>query len=60
MEYRVLGKTGIEVSCVGLGCYPMSGMAGGANWTGIDDDESIATIQHAESLGINLLDTANG
>ncbi len=60
MEYRVLGKTGIEVSCVGLGCWPMAGMAGGANWSGIDDDESIATIQHAESLGINLLDTANG
>ena len=60
LEYRVLGKTGIEVSCVGLGCYPMSGMAGGTNWTGIDDDESIATIRHAESLGINLLDTANG
>ncbi len=60
MEYRVLGKTGIEVSCVGLGCWPMAGMAGGASWSGIDDDESIATIQHAESLGINLLDTANG
>ena len=60
MEYRVLGKTGIEVSCIGLGCWPMAGMAGGANWSGIDDDESIATIQHAESLGINLLDTANG
>ncbi len=60
MEYRVLGKTGIEVSSVGLGCWPMAGMAGGANWSGIDDEESIATIQHAESLGINLLDTANG
>ena len=60
MEYRVLGKTGIEVSCVGLGCWPMAGMAGGANWSGIDDAESIATVQHAESLGINLLDTANG
>lgn len=60
MEYRVLGKTGIEVSSVGLGCWPMAGMAGGANWSGIDDKESIATIQHAESLGINLLDTANG
>ena len=60
MEYRVLGKTGIGVSCIGLGCWPMAGMAGGANWSGIDDDESVATIQHAESLGINLLDTANG
>jgi len=60
LEYRVLGKTGIEVSCIGLGCWPMAGMVGGANWSGIDDDESVATIQHAESLGINLLDTANG
>lgn len=60
MEYRVLGKTGIEVSSIGLGCWPMAGMAGGANWSGIDDEESIATIQHAESLSINLLDTANG
>lgn len=59
MAYRVLGRTGIEVSSVGLGCWPMAGMAGGANWSGIDDEESIATIQHAESLGINLLDTAN-
>lgn len=38
----------------------MAGMAGGAKWSGIDDEESIATIQHAETLGINLLDTANG
>lgn len=60
VEYRILGKTNIKVSCIGLGCYPMSGMASGANWTGIDDKESIKTIQHAESLGINLLDTANG
>ena len=60
MEYRILGKTDIKVSCIGLGCYPMSGMAAGANWTGIDDQESIKTIQHAESLGVNLLDTANG
>ncbi len=60
MEYRVLGRTGISVSCVGLGCWPMAGMAGGANWSGVDDEESVATIRHAESLGINLLDTANG
>ena len=60
MQYRQIGKTNIEVSVMGLGCWPMAGMAGGANWSGIDDKESIATIQHAESLGINLLDTADG
>ena len=60
MQYRRLGNTNIKVSVIGLGCWPMAGKAGGANWSGIDDDESIATIQHAESLGINLLDTADG
>ena len=60
MEYRDLGKTGIRVSCIGLGCYPISGMAGGTNWSGINDNESIKTIKHAQTLGINLLDTAEG
>ena len=60
MEYRQLGSTGIEVSCIGLGCYQMGGTHGGGSWPGMDDDESIATIQHAESLGINLLDSAEG
>lgn len=60
MEYRQLGRTGIEVSCVGLGCYQMGGTHSGGGWPGMDDDESIATIQHAESLGINLLDSAEG
>lgn len=29
-------------------------------WTGADDGESIALIHHAEELGINLIDTAEG
>ena len=60
MEYRLLGKTEIEVSSVGLGCWPMAGTFGGARWTGVIDEESIATIQHAETLGVNLLDSAEG
>ena len=60
MEYRPLGTTGIELSCVGLGCYQMGGTHHGGGWPGMDDDESIATIQHAEILGINLLDSAEG
>ena len=58
MEYRVLGKTGIRVSSVGIGCLQFGGMVGDRGWTGITDEESIATIHHAESLGVNLLDTA--
>lgn len=60
MEYRTLGKTGIEISRIGLGCYQMGGTHGAGGWPGMDDTESVNTIQHAESLGVNLLDTAEG
>ena len=56
MEYRTLGKTGLEVSAVGIGCWQM---ARDGSWgTGGSDEESIATIHHAETLGVNLLDTS--
>ena len=58
MEYRTLGKTGLRVSTVGIGCWQMGGVVGSRGWTGVSDGESIATIQHAETLGVNLLDTA--
>lgn len=65
MKYRTLGMTGLEVSEIGLGAFPISGMwrkADGSNfgWTGTDDRESIALIHRAEELGINLIDTAEG
>lgn len=50
---RRLGKSGPEVSALGLGCMGMS------QTYGIPDDaESIATIHHALELECNLLDTA--
>ncbi|MDA0748996.1 MAG: aldo/keto reductase, partial [bacterium] len=58
MEYRVLGKTGLKVSAVGVGCWQMGGVTGGRGWTGTTDEESIATVHRAEDLGVNLLDTA--
>ncbi|KQV64459.1 aldo/keto reductase [Rhizobium sp. Root1220] len=51
--YR-LGKTGPEVSALGLGCMGMSGMYGPS-----DRAESIATIHAALDDGINLLDTGD-
>jgi myo-inositol catabolism protein IolS len=54
MEKRVIGQTGIEVSAIALGCWPM----GGDYWGGTDDEESIRTIHRGLELGVNFIDTA--
>ena len=54
MNTRKLGKTGPEVSALGLGCMGMSGMYGPS-----DEAESIATIHAALDAGITLLDTGD-
>jgi aryl-alcohol dehydrogenase-like predicted oxidoreductase len=54
MQARSLGKTGPEVSALGLGCMGMSDLYGPA-----DRAESIATIHAALEAGITLLDTGD-
>lgn len=54
MNTRKLGKLGLEVSALGLGCMGMSEFYGAT-----DERESIATIHRALALGINFLDTAD-
>src|SRR5215831_6203878 len=53
MHQRKLGRQGLTVSAVGLGCLGMSQSYGTP-----DDAESIATIERALELGITLFDTA--
>ena len=54
MQTRKLGRQGLVVSAMGLGCMGMSEFYGTA-----DEPESIATIHRAIDLGITFLDTAD-
>ncbi len=53
-EHRRLGRHGLEVSALGLGCMGMSEYYGGR-----EEEESIATIHRALDLGVTFLDTAD-
>jgi len=55
MDYTTLGRTGLDVSVVGLGCggHSRLGQAKGAS-----EDQSVALVKAAIDLGITFLDTA--
>ncbi|MFX1426098.1 MAG: aldo/keto reductase, partial [Promethearchaeota archaeon] len=54
-EYTTLGRTGLKVSVMGLGC---GGPSRVGQSTGNSDKESIAIVKHALDSGINFIDTA--
>jgi aryl-alcohol dehydrogenase-like predicted oxidoreductase len=57
MDYTRLGRTGLRVSIMGVGCGGPSRV--GKN-TGKTESESIAVIRHALDSGVNFIDTAEG
>jgi aryl-alcohol dehydrogenase-like predicted oxidoreductase len=54
VNYRKLGRTGLEVSEVGYGAWGIGKDA----WIGADDDESLRALNRAIDLGLNFIDTA--
>ncbi|HEV2092314.1 MAG TPA: aldo/keto reductase [Rubrobacter sp.] len=54
VNYRKLGRTGLEVSEIGYGAW---GIAGDA-WLGAKDEESLRALNRAVDLGLNFIDTA--
>jgi aryl-alcohol dehydrogenase-like predicted oxidoreductase len=55
MEYRPFGRTGLQVSAVGFGCWELGGQYGH-----YDEQEVIDAVHRALDLGVNCFDTAEG
>ena len=53
-ELRQLGRSGIAVSPIALGCWPIAGMAS----AGVNDSDSLAAITASVEQGVNFFDTA--
>ena len=62
MLHRTLGRSGLEVSAMGFGCWAIGGPWNmgdrPAGWGQIDDAVSVRALQHALALGITFYDTA--
>lgn len=56
MEYRRLGRTGLQVSEIGYGAWGI----GGAGWVGAREDESVRALHRAIERGVTFIDTARG
>ncbi|MFX1281610.1 MAG: aldo/keto reductase [Promethearchaeota archaeon] len=55
MDYTTLGRTGLKVSVMGLGC---GGPSRVGQATGNTEEESVQIVKHAIKSGINFIDTA--
>lgn len=55
MRYRLLGRTGLRVSEIGLGTWPLAGNSYGPT----DDSESVRLIEKAHASGVSFFDAAD-
>jgi len=53
MQYRTLGKTGLEVSILGFGASPMGNV-----FDPVDESEAISTVHYALDHGVNFFDVS--
>lgn len=54
MMLRTLGQAALQVTPLGMGCWPITGITS----TDVNEDDSLATIRAAFEAGINFFDTA--
>jgi aryl-alcohol dehydrogenase-like predicted oxidoreductase len=54
MEKRALGRTGRQVSVIGLGCWQLGG-----DWGDVGEDDALAVLHAALDAGVTFLDTAD-
>lgn len=59
MQYRELGKTGLQVSAVGFGAWAIGGNAHGDSYGSTDDTVSMSALNRAYELGCTFFDTAD-
>ncbi|MFF7755461.1 aldo/keto reductase [Streptomyces sp. NPDC007971] len=61
---RTLGRSGIDVSALGFGCWAIGGEWQSADgqplgWGKVDDEESVRAVRRALDLGVTFFDTAD-
>lgn len=54
MQYRNMGRSDLQVSAIGFGCWEM----GGNQYGVVDDSEEVRAVHRAIDLGVTLFDTA--
>ncbi|MCX8094427.1 MAG: aldo/keto reductase, partial [Candidatus Goldbacteria bacterium] len=63
MNYREIGRTGIKVSEISLGCWTLGGKSWNegisVGWEDVNEDEVIKAINYAVDRGVNHFDNAD-